>query len=54
MSGVQLGGRESDLTIPECGLAIDHIHDRPYAYPYLPTYSNPCIPTSRTGPIELD
>ena len=22
MSGVQLGGRESDLTIPECGLAI--------------------------------
>ena len=22
MSGVKLGGRESDLTIPECGLAI--------------------------------
>ena len=22
MSGVQLGGRESDLIIPECGLAI--------------------------------
>ena len=22
MSGVRLGGRESDLTIPECGLAI--------------------------------
>ena len=22
MSGVGLGGRESDLTIPECGLAI--------------------------------
>ena len=22
MSGVQLGGRDSDLTIPECGLAI--------------------------------
>ena len=24
MSGVRLGGRESDLTIPECGLAIMH------------------------------
>jgi hypothetical protein len=22
LSGVKLGGRESDLTIPECGLAI--------------------------------
>ena len=25
MSGVRLGGRESDLTIPECGLAIMHV-----------------------------
>jgi hypothetical protein len=25
VSGVKLGGRESDLTIPECGLAINYV-----------------------------
>ena len=39
MSGVKLGGHESDLTIPECGLAMIHYavtsihcddHDHPY------------------------
>ena len=32
MSGVKLGGRESDLTIPECGLANHGI----MLYPTLP------------------
>jgi hypothetical protein len=30
VSGVQLGGRESDLTIPECGLAI--MLTKPFLY----------------------
>ena len=40
MSGVKLGGREFDLTIPECGLAIMNMIDP--ARSQLPNHANMC------------
>ena len=51
MSGVKLGGGESDLTIPECGLAIMTCADQDHRHNTVPAtsraYASPRTPQPR-------